>query len=186
MSEPNTKPEIIAALQTANATVERYFEQIPLEQFFVGSADSWSPGHHLQHLIQSNEPLIKALRIPKPLLVLVGGKTGAKRRYSAVVELYQQALAEGRAKATGAYAPNLKAPLDAGKKRQIVEGFSKAAAGVIAALELWDEKSLDRYALPHPVLGPLKIREMLFFTLYHNQHHLFGAQKRVEIQAAHK
>ena len=36
----------------------------------------------------------------------------------------------------------------------------------------WSEKDLDKYKLPHPLLGKLTVREMLFFTIYHNEHHL--------------
>jgi hypothetical protein len=36
----------------------------------------------------------------------------------------------------------------------------------------WSEAELDRYTLPHPLLGDLTMREMLCFTLYHNQRHI--------------
>jgi len=35
-----------------------------------------------------------------------------------------------------------------------------------------DEDDLDRVMLPHPLLGKLTLREMLFFTIYHVEHHL--------------
>jgi hypothetical protein len=35
----------------------------------------------------------------------------------------------------------------------------------------WREEDLDYYRLPHPLLGKLTVREMLFFTVYHNYHH---------------
>jgi hypothetical protein len=35
----------------------------------------------------------------------------------------------------------------------------------------WREEDLDRYRLPHPLLGKLTVREMLLFTVYHNYHH---------------
>ncbi|MCB9182399.1 MAG: DinB family protein [Flavobacteriales bacterium] len=35
----------------------------------------------------------------------------------------------------------------------------------------WSESDLERYLLPHPLLGKLTLREMLYFTLYHVQHH---------------
>jgi len=31
---------------------------------------------------------------------------------------------------------------------------------------------LDAYQIPHPLLGLLTVREFLYFTLYHNRHHL--------------
>ena len=33
------------------------------------------------------------------------------------------------------------------------------------------EKDLDFYVLPHPLIGKLTLREMLFFCIYHVQHH---------------
>jgi len=53
----------------------------------------------------------------------------------------------------------------------VLQRWQKVAAGLDAVLERWDDKRLDRYQLPHPVLGKLTVREMLFFTLYHNKHH---------------
>ena len=38
-------------------------------------------------------------------------------------------------------------------------------------IDSFSEKDLDNYILPHPLLGKLTIREMLFFTIYHVQHH---------------
>jgi hypothetical protein len=43
----------------------------------------------------------------------------------------------------------------------------------------WSERQLDRIRLPHPVLGKLSVREMLFFTLYHNQHHIEAVKRRL-------
>ena len=31
---------------------------------------------------------------------------------------------------------------------------------------------LDKYVLPHPLLGKVTLREMLYFTIHHNEHHL--------------
>ncbi len=42
----------------------------------------------------------------------------------------------------------------------------------------WSETSLDRYRLPHPLLGRLTVREMLFFTLGHGLHHARNVARR--------
>ena len=44
----------------------------------------------------------------------------------------------------------------------------------------WGELALDRYRLPHPLLGRLTVREMLLFTLYHSVHHFNLVSTRVE------
>jgi len=51
-----------------------------------------------------------------------------------------------------------------GKWQSVVPNLS-------AAVRRWDEAALDRYQLPHPILGKLTVREMLYFTLYHLGHH---------------
>jgi uncharacterized damage-inducible protein DinB len=38
-------------------------------------------------------------------------------------------------------------------------------------VERWSEKELDKRQLPHPLMGKLTLREMLFFTHYHTLHH---------------
>lgn len=39
---------------------------------------------------------------------------------------------------------------------------------------------------PHPLLGKLTLREMMFFTIYHVQHHEVFDEKKFEIAARHK
>jgi hypothetical protein len=38
-------------------------------------------------------------------------------------------------------------------------------------LKKYSEASLDELILPHPLLGKLTLREMLYFTIYHAGHH---------------
>ena len=35
----------------------------------------------------------------------------------------------------------------------------------------WSEGDLDLYVIPHPLIGGLTFREILYFTIYHVQHH---------------
>ena len=51
------------------------------------------------------------------------------------------------------------------------------------AIGSWREQDLDRYVLPHPLLGKLTLREMLFFTLYHNYHHVRNVAARLQSAA---
>ncbi len=40
------------------------------------------------------------------------------------------------------------------------------------AIGKWNDRNPDRTLLPHPLLGKLTVREMLYFTIYHVEHHL--------------
>jgi molybdopterin synthase catalytic subunit len=42
------------------------------------------------------------------------------------------------------------------------------------------EKDLDYYVIPHPLIGKLTLREMLFFCIYHVQHHHKITEKIIE------
>ena len=77
------------------------------------------------------------------------------------------------AKASGRYLPNQETPRDdtGGKKKALLDRWSKANAELLAVAEKWDEDDLDRYQLPHPLIGNLTVREMLFCTIYHNLRH---------------
>jgi len=42
----------------------------------------------------------------------------------------------------------------------------------VKKIKNYNEANLDKYIIPHPLLGKLTLREMLFFTIHHNEHHL--------------
>jgi uncharacterized damage-inducible protein DinB len=85
---------------------------------------------------------------------------------------YRDEIAKG-AQASGRYLPNQESPDSTAelRKRELLDQFSKASTELVSVVEKWDEEELDQYLLPHPILGKLTIREMLFFTIYHNLRH---------------
>ena len=57
---------------------------------------------------------------------------------------------------------------------------------LISKMERWKDVDLDRYLLPHPLLGKITLREMLYFTTFHIQHHqqtIENLQKPKYVQA---
>jgi hypothetical protein len=48
-----------------------------------------------------------------------------------------------------------------------------------ASLEHWSDRNLDRIRLPHPILGKITAREMVFFITYHGPHHIAAAKSRL-------
>ena len=74
----------------------------------------------------------------------------------------------------GRFAPSAQAaPADpAAWQREVLDKWRGAVSGLALRIPRWSEPALDRYRLPHPLLGQLTVREMLLFTVYHNVHHL--------------
>lgn len=63
-------------------------------------------------------------------------------------------------------------------KESLIKQYLLQKEKLISKIKRQSEEELDLYILPHPLLGKLTLREMLFFTIYHNRHHLELLQKR--------
>lgn len=168
--QPFSQVEIQDALGAVRADGSMLFASLATGEFTRGTDERWSPAHHLHHLILSNKPVAYALTLPRDRLPLRPGNL-LSRHYVQVWDLYRAALATG-VQASGRYLPDPRVTQDA-----LVAEYS----GTLELLEhnlsgYWTETELDAHTLVHPVLGPLSVREMLFFTLYHNEHHLRGVQ----------
>ncbi|MFC4455814.1 DinB family protein [Deinococcus sonorensis] len=171
MNAPVTQEQTGQALAAIRDELRALAGTLPSEQFFRGSGERWSVAHHLDHLVRSNQPVASALTLPKDRLL---PWTGAPRSFTEVQTLYRAALGGG-AKASGRFLPDPQ-----GTQQELLDRYASSIEQLTHGLTGWAGPDLDRFALPHPVLGPLSVREMLFFTVYHNQHHLQGIRARLE------
>jgi len=144
-------------------------------QFIETPDGKWSVGQNLDHLNKSLSPVNLALRLPRFVLrVLFGKPNRTPRTYDELVERYHQKLAAG-GKASGQFIPP---SINADQKEKLIIKFRKEIGAMGKLMNHWPEDQLDNYLLPHPLLGKLTIREMLFFSTYHIKHHLQLLQKR--------
>lgn len=174
MSEPFSQTEIVAALGQTRQEVGAYFAGLSPEQFTHGNAETWSPAHHLHHLIVSNQPVASALALPRDRLP-ARNATQPSRIYSDIRALYRETLATG-VKASGRFLPDPQ-----GTRAELLAEYGQTLDALQTRLQGWNDADLDASTLAHPVLGPLSVREMLLFTLYHNAHHRAGVQARADI-----
>ena len=172
--EPYSGAEIAAVMTRLHAESERYLLGVPAVEFAALQGEKWSPADHVRHLAKSTFPLVPALGLPKFLLGLRFGRAAAESRgFAALRDDYRARLRETGATA-GRFAPSprpLPDDLEAWQ-REVLGSWREAVSGLAAKIPAWSERALDLYRLPHPLLGKLTVREMLFFTLYHNAHHL--------------
>ncbi|MBP7589599.1 MAG: DinB family protein [Thermoanaerobaculia bacterium] len=172
--EPFSAAEIVAAMTRLHAESETYLAAIPAAEFAAPQGEKWSPADHVRHLAKSTYPLVGALGLPKLLLGLRFGRsrTGS-RSLLEIREIYRATLRETGATA-GRFAPSAQAaPADpAAWQQEVLAKWRGAVSGLALRIPRWSEPALDRYRLPHPLLGQLTVREMLLFTVYHNVHHL--------------
>jgi len=174
-----TKADLISSFEKVHHQVAAYFLSLPLDNFFKSSANKWSPAENLLHLIKSVKPVAMAMKKPRLLLTILFGKPKiASRRFEQIQETYERTLANG-GKASGRFIPSIQEipPHPEQHRNSLVQKWNATGENLIAILRRWQDENLDKNFLPHPLLGKLTIREMLFFTLYHDLHHMNNLRK---------
>jgi len=170
------KKFIIDLLNTHSNALVRFVDHQTQESFAKTMNGKWSVGQNLDHLIRSMSPVNQALLLPSFVLSLAYGKPNrSPRSYHVLVERYHQKLSAGGT-APGPFIPPI---VTRQEKERIVADFKNQKDKMIKRLKSWSEKQLDQYLLPHPLLGKITVREMLFFSAYHIQHHT----KLLEVRA---
>lgn len=178
-SEPSIykREEIIDHLQKNYHAVYSFIR--PLSENTIKQKPNdgaWSIAENLQHLILSSTPVATSLAIPSMVLWVFGlPKPRQSRNYTQLVADYQEALAKGFE------APKEYVPYVGKNKDGLLETWKRMETKLIRRLDrFWKEEELDKYMVPHPSLGKITMRELLFFTIYHSEHHLQIIKKRVK------
>ncbi len=176
---PSDKPSILAVLETLDHEIGDYFEALSLDEFLAPQGDAWSPEGHLRHLTKAVAAVAGGMRVPRLLLGLRFGRARrGSRDFEEIRELYLQALGDGLK--AGRYGPSSRPdelPPEARRGRTLGR-WRRAGGELRTVVRGWPERDLDRYRLPHPGIGKLTAREMLFFTVYHNAHHARRVHQR--------
>lgn len=179
VAEPFTGAELARDLEAVREWSLGFWRGLTVEELFAPYGDAWSAADHVRHLVKSNRPVATALAAPKLLLLLrFGWSRRPSRRYPELVATYRQALAGGVKAGRFSPAP-LPPELRTAEQREKLLGQLEASlTAVRRALAGWSERALERHRLPHPALGPLTVREIAQFTIYHNVHHALGVAGR--------
>lgn len=156
------RDEIIATLKTATQDVLDFSGDYNV-------AGKWNYEEQLVHLTKSIKPLSSGLMLPTFVFRWKFGTPNRPvRTFEEVVEKYLTKLPnlEG---ANPDYAPKKEVPVP---REEAAAQYQKESERLYRAITTWSEAQLDDYLVPHPLLGKVLVREMLYFTIYHTQHHL--------------
>lgn len=167
-----TRDEIAADLSQTFDDMSATMRQIAEEKLNESINNGWSAFEHFEHIIQSNKPIGQLLHAPK-FALRVFGTAKSSISQEELIGRYNQSLQEG-AKATGPYIPEKK---DTEELEPSLYYWEQLKGKLMSGLKRWTEEDLDKYRAPHPILGKLTVREMLYFTIHHNGHHLTRIQE---------
>lgn len=169
------KLEITNELNKITELVIDFIGKLSPEDANFSANGKWSINGNFEHLILCIKPLTKAHKIPKFILKWKFGKMNRDlRSYEEILDKYNNVLTKKGNSFLNPFAPKNKGNSD---KNQLIKEYQLETDKLIRSLENWDENQLDNYVLPHPLLGKLSIREMLYFTHLHTNHHFKTIKK---------
>lgn len=162
------REEIIERLKTAYGQYTEYVKELTEDEFEFASQGKWSAGQQTEHLIKSTKPLLNGLGLPRFVLKSKFGKANRpSRSYEELVDRYKDKLDQG-GQATSPYIPG---KVSAKSQTKLSAELMDIIDKMCRKIEKWSEEQLDEYILPHPLLGKVTTREMLYFTIHHAKHH---------------
>jgi hypothetical protein len=163
-----TKQEIQYKLQNNHKNFTALIESLNDNDFLLSPNGKWTAGQQLDHIYRSVSAVKLGLTLPKFLIKLIVGKANRPSKdYEALVAKYKLRLEAG-GKARGRFIPQQPGPA---QKSKLGDKLLRSVDSLCRKIDKYDEKQLDYYILPHPLLGKLTVREMLYFTIYHVEHH---------------
>lgn len=187
MADRLDKQGILTALTAAERQITEFFAALSAEELALRSGTAWTPIEQLEHIDSAVKAVANGFAAPKLVLRLrFGGVDGPGRTYLELRDAYRQRLdAGGRAPA-----PFVPKPVDATappietRRDDLLARWRRHNARLRESVSSWSEHQLDTIGLPHPILGTISAREMLFFTIYHSEHHLVPTRRRLPRFAA--
>jgi len=175
------KATLVDFLQEGFEEVKTFAITTPQEAFYFKPAETvWSAAENVQHLIQSVQPLNRLLGRSKSYFAEKWGYANhSSRTYEDIVDAYHAALGTGVI-ATGTFVPLSPNP----DLALLLDEFKQTNDTLNNHLADWTEEDLDKYTIPHPLMGLLTVREMMLFTAYHTRHHLEIMERRASLKAS--
>ena len=163
------KEEILQRVDARYNSLIDWLKQQDADAFVAHPrAEKWSAGQHADHILRATAPINKALMMPKLALKMTFGTNNREERsYEKTKERYLSRLSEGVV-ATGDFIPGEITKTD---QASLIQNLQKEKDKLIAKLSKWSEEDLSKYILPHPAIGRLTIREMLYFADFHTERH---------------
>jgi hypothetical protein len=160
------KSEIITNLNTAHLAF--WDTAIHLPNTYAPINGKWSVAQNVEHINIALLRLSNYLALPKSTIKSnFGLSERASTSNEKIIKVFKNALENG-VKAIDSFIPELNQETSI---EELVSQGKDLLDAFISNLENWSEEELEMYNCPHPILGKIPLREVLYFTIYHVQHH---------------
>lgn len=164
------KQAIISLLEKNHETFILKIASLSDSNFNRTLADKWTSSQQLEHIIKSVKSVDMAFGLPMFVLKMKFGLANRpSKTYTELVKKYLKTLEDKKDyEIPSEFAPD-EIPLV--RKEKSLKKLKKIVSKLADRISRFSEEELDTYILPHPLMGKLTLREMLYFTAYHVKHH---------------
>jgi hypothetical protein len=170
------KQEIAAALEKNYHDFEICLSHLSDHELSNAPEGKWSALKQLDHLKSSVSAVNLVFKLPAFIVKWRFGKANRpSKTYAQLVEKYENKLKEAN------NPPARFQPKEVGISDQatLLKELQNAVTFMKNGMLKMSEEKLDVLILPHPLLGKLTLREMLYFTIYHAEYHEHLVKKYV-------
>ena len=162
------KTEIKDSLEKQYLTFVNYINGLSNDEFIFAYESKWTAGQQLKHIVLCVNPLVQVFGMPNAMIEQNFGTTKTKSRtYDKLLSDYLEKLNQG-GQAPDPLVPEIVA---GNEKSELLMTLPKLIEKLNTEIEDLTENELDTLCIPHPLLGNITLREMLYNAIYHVQHH---------------
>ncbi len=171
------KEEIVNQIQIKYDEFIGYLNELSQDDFDYSFEGKWSAGKQLEHIVICVKPLVLLYGMPKSLIEQSFGKIKRPNRsYQELLNDYLQKLNEG-GKAPIQFVPKEESIVD---KPLLLESLKSLIRDLSSKINEFEEEDLESLLIPHPLLGNITLKEMLYNAIYHVEHHQKQTIKNLE------
>ncbi|CAN5806193.1 DinB family protein [soil metagenome] len=162
------KQEISDALVVKHAAFTNYISELPADEYFFSNNGKWTAGQQLEHIVLCVDPILRVFSMEKPAIAQTFGRAERPGRTVEYLFLdYKEKLSQG-GKAPTRFVPQTNSSPE---RITLSEKLSKLIIQLCSKIESFTDEELDSLLIPHPLLGNLTLREMLYNVNHHVDHH---------------
>lgn len=162
------KHEIITRINENHKSFIDYLSNLSKEEFEFSIGEKWTAGQQLEHIILSLKAILGVFSMDKLIIEQNFGKTDRQNRtYEVLQNDSEKKLTEG-GKAPSRFIPET---ITINQREPLIEKLTLLIKELALQIETFSDPELDSLLIPHPLLGDLTLREMLYNTAYHVEHH---------------
>jgi hypothetical protein len=166
----NNTADLVREFQNLSEKSVQFLRGIPADRFFAHPEQGWSIAENVKHLSKTTWPITMGLRLPSAIPSVIFGKGTGSRSFEEIRKTYYASLKGGFQ--AGIYTPGKAAPGQSEHQEKLISKLQNSISDLVDAFSKLDDVVLDSVRMPHPAIGRITIREMLYSSLNHDIHHM--------------